>query len=157
MTKWLGPESSEQAKRIRSVHILHPKSGLDMLWQRLEESYGAPEMVEHALLKKLEDFPRLSNKDSHKLRELGDILLELECAKVEGYLPGLAYLDTARGLKPIVEKLPYSLQERWVTEGFRYKEEYKSCHKACTSNSTATHKLAIRTTFSISSPSRRAF
>lgn len=80
LTKWLGPESSEQAKRIRSVHILHPKSGLDMLWQRLEESYGVPEMVEHALLKKLENFPKLSNKDSHKLRELGDILLELECA-----------------------------------------------------------------------------
>lgn len=116
MTKWLEPQSSEQAKRIRSVHILHPKSGLDMLWQRLEESYGAPEIVEHGLLKKLEDFPRLSNKDSHKLRELGNILLELECAKVEGYLPGLAYLDTARGLKPIVEKLPYSLQERLVTE-----------------------------------------
>ncbi|XP_067279206.1 uncharacterized protein [Pseudorasbora parva] len=82
-------------------------------------------MVEHALLKKLEDFPKLGNKDSHKLRELGDILLELECAKIEGYLPGLAYLDTAHGLKPIVEKLPYSLQERWVTEGFRYKEEYR--------------------------------
>ncbi|KAI2663058.1 hypothetical protein H4Q32_002087 [Labeo rohita] len=83
-------------------------------------------MVEHALLKKLEDFPRLSNRDSHKLRELGDILLELECAKSEGYLPGLAYLDTARGLKPIVQKLPYSIQERWITEGFRYKEEYNA-------------------------------
>lgn len=74
---------------------------------------GTPEMVEHALLKKIEDFPRLSNRDSNKRRELGDILLELECAKSEGYLPGLAYLDTARGLKPIVEKLPYGLQERW--------------------------------------------
>nr|XP_055053880.1 uncharacterized protein LOC129439016 [Misgurnus anguillicaudatus] len=125
MTKWLGPESSVQAKRIRSVNILHPETGLCMLWQRLEESYGAPEVVEHALLKKLEDFPRLGNKDSHKLRELGDILLELECAKTEGYLSGLAYLDTARGLKPIVEKLPYSLQEKWVTEGFKYKEQYK--------------------------------
>ncbi len=39
-------------------------------------------------------------------------------------LLGLAYLDTAGGLKPIVEKLPYSLQERWITEGFRYNEEY---------------------------------
>ncbi|KAI2647747.1 4-hydroxy-tetrahydrodipicolinate synthase [Labeo rohita] len=122
LTKWFGPESSEHAKRIRSIHVLRPESGLNMLW--LEESYGAREMVEHALLKKLEDVPRLTNRDSHKPRELGHILLELECAKSERYLPGLAYLDTAHGLKPIVEKLPYSLQERWITEGFRYEEEH---------------------------------
>ncbi|XP_074518426.1 uncharacterized protein LOC141784488 [Halichoeres trimaculatus] len=52
-----------------------------MVWQRLEECYGTPEVIEEALLKKLELFPKLSNKDNVKLRELGDILMELECAK----------------------------------------------------------------------------
>lgn len=42
--------------------------------------------------------------------ELGDILQEIECAKVVGYLSGLLYLDTARGVNPIMEKLPYSLK-----------------------------------------------
>ena len=65
-----------------------------------------------------------SQKDNQKLRELGDVLLEIESAKVEGSLPGLAYLDTARGVNPIVEKLPYSLQERWITQGSRYKEDH---------------------------------
>lgn len=70
-------------------------------------------------------FPKLANKDNHKLRELGDILLKLECAKVEGYLPGLAYLDTSRGVNPIVEKLPFSLQEKWIAQGSKYKEDYR--------------------------------
>ncbi|KAK5853507.1 hypothetical protein PBY51_014653 [Eleginops maclovinus] len=123
LVKWLGADSAEQAQRIRSVRVFDPAAGLRMVWQRVEECYGAPEAVEHALLKKIEDFPKLTNKDNAKLRELGDILLELECAKEEGYLPGLAFLDTARGVNPIVEKLSYSLQERWISIGSRYKEE----------------------------------
>lgn len=124
LVKWLGAESAEQAKRIRSVHVLNPAAGLSMVWQRLEDCYGTPEVIEHALLKKIEDFPKLTNKDNAKLRELGDILLELECAKAEGFLPGLAFLDTARGVNPIAEKLPYSLQEKWITKGSRFKEEH---------------------------------
>ncbi|KAL1021415.1 hypothetical protein UPYG_G00013000 [Umbra pygmaea] len=124
ITKWLGAESSEQAKRIRSVHIQNAAAGLSMIWQRLEECYGAPEVIENVLFHKIEDFPKLSNKDNHKLRELSDILLELEGAKSEGYLPGLAYLDTPRGVNPIVEKLPFSLQEKWRAQGSKYKEDY---------------------------------
>lgn len=58
-----------------------------------------------------------------RLRELGDLLLELEYAKERGYLPGLAYLDTSRGMNPILEKLPFSLQEKWVSQGSKYKEQ----------------------------------
>ncbi|KAK7940028.1 hypothetical protein WMY93_003354 [Mugilogobius chulae] len=58
LCKWLGPESSEQAKRIRAVHIYDATAGVRMLWQRLEDSYGSPEAIENALLAKLEDFPK---------------------------------------------------------------------------------------------------
>ena len=102
LVKWLGADS-EQAQRIRSVHILNPTAGLHMVWQRVEECYGTPEAVEDALLKKIEDFSKLNTKDNDKLRELGDIFLELECAKEEGYLPGLAFLDTVLGVNPIAE------------------------------------------------------
>lgn len=43
----------------------------------------------------------------------------------EGYLPGLAYLNTGRGINPIVEKLPYGLREKWVTAGSKYKDHFK--------------------------------
>lgn len=122
LIKWLGPASKEQAKRIRAIHSHNTTAGLNMVWQRLEETYGTPEVVEHSLLKRIEEFPRISNRDNVRLRELGDLLLELEYAKEGGYLPGLAYLDTSRGVNPILEKLPFSLQEKWISQGSKYKE-----------------------------------
>lgn len=67
-----------------------------MLWQRLEDFYGSPEVIENALLKKIEDFPKISVRDNRKLRELGDVLMELEAAKTNGYLPGLSYQHLPR-------------------------------------------------------------
>lgn len=49
-----------------------------MGWQHLEERYGSPEAIEDTLLRKVEDFPKLTNKDNVKLQELSD--MELKCA-----------------------------------------------------------------------------
>ncbi|XP_051792766.1 uncharacterized protein LOC127530319 [Acanthochromis polyacanthus] len=124
LTKWLGRESSEHVRRIRFVYVANPAVGLRLAWERLEECYGSPEVIERALFEKLENFPKISNKDPAKLRELGDLLMELSSAKSEGYLPGLLYLDTARGVNPIAEKLPHSLQEKWLAKGSQYKEQH---------------------------------
>lgn len=97
-----------------------------MIWQHLEETYRAPEVIEHALFRKVENFPKITARDSSKLRELGDLLLELQLAKAEGYSPGLAFLDTACGVNPIVEKLPYSLQERWISHASKYKVDFNA-------------------------------
>ncbi len=50
LVKWLEKESAEHAKRIRSVHINQPSKGLDMIWARLEECYGAPELSKELFL-----------------------------------------------------------------------------------------------------------
>ena len=42
----------------------------------------------------------------------------------DGYMAGLSFLDTARGINPIVEKLPYNIQEQWISQGSRYKREH---------------------------------
>lgn len=47
LVKWLGPELSAQAKRIRSVHVNNPQAGVLMVWERLEEIYGSPEVIEN--------------------------------------------------------------------------------------------------------------
>lgn len=74
-----------------------------MTWDRLDECYGAPEVIGSSLFEKLDSFPKISKKDNRKLRELGDLgLMELLSAKEDGYL----YLDTAHGIGPNVEKLP---------------------------------------------------
>ncbi|KAJ8364935.1 hypothetical protein SKAU_G00137660 [Synaphobranchus kaupii] len=84
--------------------------------------------------------------DSDKQRELGDLLMELLTAKAEGYLPGLAFLDTSRGIIPIVQKLPHNLQEKWIYRGSKYKQQHNVpfppfsvfvdfvCHEARTRN-----------------------
>lgn len=123
LIKWLGPESSQLARRMKSVSIGHPSAALGLIWTRLEERYGAPEAIEKALFAKLDNFPKISNRDNHRLSELADFVLELEAAKQDSYLQGLAYLDTARGVGPIVEKLPFYLQEKWMAFGSKYKEQ----------------------------------
>ncbi|KAI2644797.1 Paraneoplastic antigen-like protein 5 [Labeo rohita] len=122
MTKWLGKESGEMVKRIRSVHVNNPNLALHKAWERLRECYAAPEIIERSLFQRLDSFPRFSAKDHTKLRELGDLLMEIQGAKEDGYLTGLSYLDTSRGIAPIIDKLPYGLQDKWVTTGSCYKE-----------------------------------
>lgn len=123
LIKWLGPESSAQSSRLRSVYVQDYEAGLNAVWKRLNDTYGSPEVVEDALMKRLEDFPRIPYRDNVKLRELGDLLLELETAKTDPYLPGLKYLDTARGVNAIVAKLPPGLQEKWMSVGSKYKKD----------------------------------
>lgn len=59
-----------------------------MIWERLEETYDSPEAIEHTLFSKLENFPKVSYKDPHKLRELAVLLIEVEAAKLDGILTG---------------------------------------------------------------------
>ncbi len=125
LVKWLGKESSDYVRRIRAVYVTNPQAALQMSRTRLQECYATPEVIESALFTRLDNFPRLSPKDNVKLRELADLLMEILAAKGDAYLPGLAYLDTPRGINPIVEKLPASLQEKWLLAGSRFKEENK--------------------------------
>lgn len=106
------------------MHVANPAMGLQLVWERLEECYGSPEVIGRALFERLENFPKVPNKDPAKLRELGDLRTELNSAKSEGCLPGLSYLDTAKGVNPIVEKLPHGLQEKWLAKGSQYNEQH---------------------------------
>lgn len=56
---------------------------------------------------------------------VSDLLMELQSARAEGDLPGLSFLDTARGVNPIVQELPFRLQEKWASVGASYK--WKKC------------------------------
>ena len=55
-------------------------------------------------LNKLTMFPSLSARDNKNLQELGDLLLELQCAKEDGVLSGLKILDEQTFLKPLIIK-----------------------------------------------------
>jgi hypothetical protein len=126
LVKWLGPSSSLFASSIRVSNVHSPERGLQKIWERLHERFGRPEMVEPALKKKLHNFPKLtSNKDMPKLYDLLDILSELESTKCdEQYSHSLSYFDSSTGIIPIVNKLPYALQEKWTNRAATYKRQY---------------------------------
>ena len=108
---------------MRSLHVNNPNLALDKAWERLRESYAAPEVIEKSMFQRLDNFPKISAKDHFKLRELGDLLTEIQGAKEDGYLAGLSYLDTSRGIGPIVDKLPYGLRRSGCLQGHGTKKE----------------------------------
>ncbi len=81
LTKYLGKESTDQARRIKTVNIKDPAIGLSMAWKRLDEIYDSPEAIEQALFNKLEKFPKVTMKDPRRLRDLADLLSEQQAAK----------------------------------------------------------------------------
>lgn len=114
MTKWLSRESSNHVRRIRSVHVRNPDIALKKVWERLKKCYAAPEIIEKSLYQRLDNFPKFSKKENAKIRELADLLMQVQCAKEDG---------TSRGIEPLVVKLPYGLQEKWISAGSKYKDE----------------------------------
>lgn len=48
LLNWLGNESAEHVEQLRAIHINHPEAGLAMIWDRLEQTYGSPEVIEVA-------------------------------------------------------------------------------------------------------------
>ncbi|XP_072891311.1 uncharacterized protein [Hemitrygon akajei] len=125
MAKWMGKESCEQVRRMRSVYINKPELALKKAWERLQEGYGAPEIIEAALCQRLGNFPKVSAKDHTKLREFGDLLMEIQGAKEDGHSAGLVYLDTPTGIRQLLDKLPFGLQDRWLSVASDYKEEHE--------------------------------
>jgi hypothetical protein len=73
LTRWLGPESTRQVLSLRSSNWHDEMQGLVNIWERLDERYGCPELVEVSLIERLDQFPNLAGKDCKKLYELSDL------------------------------------------------------------------------------------
>lgn len=58
LIKWLGKESAEHVEQIRAIPINRPDAGLKMIWE---------EVVEDALFKRIDNFPKIANRDHVKL------------------------------------------------------------------------------------------
>lgn len=124
LVKYLGPVSSNFASSIRASNVNNPERGVSKIWERLDDRYGQPEMLESSLKKRLYRFPKLTDSDYQKLYELSDLLSEIESVKENPkYAALLSYFDTSAGVIPIVRKLPGSIQGKWITRASRYKQE----------------------------------
>ena len=117
-------ESNTLDQRIRNAYIHKPTEGVTVLWQKLNQRFGCSSVLTQVHLKKLREFPKVGFRDNKKLQELGDLLLELQCAKSDGLCTELKILDEPIYIKPIVAKLPGDIQGRWQRHAYRYLKEH---------------------------------
>jgi hypothetical protein len=55
VVKWLGPNFPKHALTLKMANISNPERGFAAIWNRLEERFGAAEMVESALMRFVPD------------------------------------------------------------------------------------------------------
>lgn len=83
-------------------------------------------MIESALSRRLEAFPKLAPKDSKKLYELSDLVSEIESIMCDERMKLLlGYYNSSTGVTPIVNKLPHNLQEKWTSSAVKYIKEHR--------------------------------
>ncbi|CAB4036588.1 Hypothetical predicted protein, partial [Paramuricea clavata] len=117
-------ESKKLAQRLRNAYINKPTEGVEILWQKRSQRFGSNAVITEVHLNKLKDLPKIGFRDNKKLQELGDLLLELQCAKNDGGYRGLRILDEPAYIKPVIAKLPGDIQSRWQKHAFRYKKQH---------------------------------
>lgn len=118
----MGPESSRYAASTRAANSHNPMRGVEKIWDRLNDKYGRPEVVEASLKAKLLALPKMSVRDSEKLANL---LSEIESVKENPqYSAFLSYFDTSAGINLVINTLPTSLQEKWVTTAVKYRQTH---------------------------------
>lgn len=76
-----GKYSANLAKSIRNANASNPERSLTHIWNRLNDRFANPEVVESYIMRKLARFPKLGNKDYAKLYELLDFVTEIEYVK----------------------------------------------------------------------------
>ena len=122
LIKYLGPISQQQARNIRSANANYPATAVRLNWDRLENRYGTPEMIESSIQLRLRTFPKLSNHQRKELYDLADLAAEIEAIKKdEKCRATFGYFDASLGVNRFVSKLPYSIQEKWTTSANNYK------------------------------------
>lgn len=125
LVKWLGHDSSKQVVSLRTSNSHNPSGGLLKIWSRLDERYGAPELIDNTLRQKISRFPRITPKEYQKLYDLLDILSEIESMKEDPrYRTLLSYYDSSAGINPVIAKLPHHMQNKWTERATRYKHTH---------------------------------
>ena len=125
LVKWLGTESKKHARSLKSSCAHDTDMAVKLIWERLDERYGAVESVYAAIMEKITKMQKIGPRESEKLYDLTDILVEVQALKQNAHFNvALSYFDSSLGVAPIVSKLPYNLQERWLTVASTYKSKH---------------------------------
>ncbi len=119
----LANTSSDAHKVVKNFYDASagdPARALDNIWTQLDTRYGSSIKVASSFRKQLDAFPTV--KEGAKLGQQLTALFDL-CNRVVSQMsavPDLQILNFAEGQKPIVQKLPTFLINKWRKKGTEY-------------------------------------
>lgn len=80
-------------------------------WQKLDQRYGQPFVVQRAFRDKLSKWPKISSKDAEGLRTFSDFLNA--CLQATPHVKGLEILSDCEENQKLLQKVPDWLAARW--------------------------------------------
>nr|XP_034311384.1 uncharacterized protein LOC117684234 [Crassostrea gigas] len=108
---------------IRNANPGKPKEALQIIWKRLDEMHGRPEMIEASIRHQLENFRAVTSAENKRLFDLLNILIKIESLMDNStFSTSLSYFNSSIGVNPIINKLPFHLQEKWTAKASNYKK-----------------------------------
>lgn len=103
--------AGEALQVIDGYFYIGSSSAYDSARKVLEDRYGHPFVVQKAFRKKLENWPKIGDKDSRALRNYGDFLKA--CLDATPQIPSLQILDDCTENQKLMSKLPSWAALRW--------------------------------------------
>ena len=97
---------------VRACLHLDPEVGYAKARELLDRRYGNKDQVSAAYVERILSWPSIARDDVHKLDEFSIELASCLNA-MSGMDCGLVQLDNPKTIHTLLEKLPFSLQERW--------------------------------------------
>ncbi|XP_056597979.1 uncharacterized protein LOC130433119 [Triplophysa dalaica] len=97
----------------------------EQAWELLNSRYGHPFVIQRAFREKLNNWPKISSRESVKLRQFSDFLIS--CNNAIPHIKGLQVLNDCEENQRMVQKLPDWVTSQWnryVTKHLRETEEY---------------------------------
>ena len=85
----------------------------------LEGGFGSGFIVSEAFQRKLNAWPKVGNRDYAGLRQFSDFLNQ--CKVALAATPDLYMLDDMSEIGKLNEKLPFHIQEKWLSRAFEIK------------------------------------
>lgn len=96
-------------------------------WEALNARYGHPFVIQRAYRERLNNWPKISSKDSVRLRQYSDFLTA--CSNAMPHIKGLQVLNDCEENQRMLQKLPDWVTSRWnrrVTKQLQETHEYPS-------------------------------
>ena len=124
LAKYTKGEVKKLVDRFRHRYVSSPETAYEEAWRELEERFGNKTNITAAVIRKLNNFPKIKPEESRKLQELADLCSDAAAQMHD--LPELNVLNFVHNLHPILEKLPGFVHNSWRKVVTQHKADGKT-------------------------------